>query len=161
MVLMGNSSGRLCRSFRRRDGIALIVSSVVGVGIFTTPSVVADLVPHPSAILALWLTGGVLALVGASCYARLAHLWPTAGGEYLYLSKSYGPAVGFMSGWTSLIAGFSGATAASSVAVVMFAGQYFPRLVSNHPLIAINLFGFDMSVSSHSLAAAAIIALFA
>lgn len=158
---IANSSGRLCRSFRRRDGIALIVSSVVGVGIFTTPSVVADLVPHPLAILALWLTGGLLALVGASCYARLAHLWPTAGGEYLYLSKAYGPAVGFLSGWTSLIAGFSGATAASSAAVVMFAGQYFPRLASDHPFITINLFGFDASLSSHSLAAAAIIAVFA
>ena len=158
---ISNSSGQLCRSFRKRDGIALVVSSVVGVGIFTTPGVVANLVPQPSAILALWLTGGVLPLVGAGCYARLANLWPTAGGEYLYLSKSYGPAAGFLSGWTSLIAGFSGATAASSVAVVMFAGQYFPRLASSHPVIIKNLFGFEASLSSPSLAAAAIIVVFA
>jgi hypothetical protein len=73
------AGGRLRRTFRKRDGVALIVSSVVGVGIFTTPALVADLVPDPIAMLSLWIMGGALALAGAASYARLAKLWPKGG----------------------------------------------------------------------------------
>jgi APA family basic amino acid/polyamine antiporter len=153
--------GRLRRTFRKRDGIALIVSNVVGVGIFTTPAIVAGLVPNPMAMLALWLVGGGIALAGATSYARLATLWPTAGGEYVYLSKAYGPAAGFLSGWTSLIAGFSGSVAASAVAVVLFAGQYFPSLASDQALVSRDLFGISVTISSRTAAAAGLISLFA
>ncbi len=159
--LRRNVRSRLRRTFRKRDGIALIVSNVVGVGIFTTPAIVAGLVPNPTAMLALWLVGGGLALAGAASYARLANLWPTAGGEYVYLSKTYGPAAGFLSGWTSLIAGFSGSVAASAVAAVLFAGQYFPGLASDHVIASQDIFGVSVTLSSRALAAAALIALFA
>ncbi len=142
--------GRLRRTFRKRDGIALIVSNVVGVGIFTTPALVANLVPNPTAILALWIVGGGLALAGASSYAKLANLWPSAGGEYVYLSKTYGPGAGFLSGWTSLIAGFSGSVAASAVAVVLFAGQYFPGLASDRALASLDFFGLSVNVTVHT-----------
>lgn len=155
------ASGRLQLTFRKRDGIALIVSNVVGVGIFTTPALIANLVPNPSAMLALWIVGGALALAGATSYARLASLWPTAGGEYVYLSNSYGPAAGFLSGWTSLIAGFSGSVAASAVAVVMFAGHYFPSLTSNRAVFSLDVLSFTFSVSPLTLAAALLIAIFA
>ena len=155
------ATGRLRRTFRKRDGIALIVSSVVGVGIFTTPAIIANLVPNPTAMLALWIVGGGLALAGATSYARLANLWPTAGGEYVYLSKAYGPAAGFLSGWTSLIAGFSGSVAASAVALVIFAGQYFPGLASDQSLASLNFLGIGITLSSRTLAAASVIALFA
>ena len=92
-------------------------------------------------MLALWIVGGGLALAGAASYAKLANLWPTAGGEYVYLSKAYGPAAGFLSGWTSLIAGFSGSVAASAVALVMFAGQYFPGLASDRSLVTLDVPG--------------------
>jgi basic amino acid/polyamine antiporter, APA family len=153
---------RLRRTFRKRDGIALIVSNVVGVGIFTTPALIANLVPNPIAMLALWIAGGVLALAGAASYARLANLWPTAGGEYVYLSKAYGPSAGFLSGWTSLIAGFSGSVAASAVALVLFAGQYFPDLASDRSLVSLGLLGSSViSLSPRMLAAASVIAVFA
>ncbi len=151
----------LHRTFRKRDGIALIVSNVVGVGIFTTPAIIAGLVPNPWAMLALWLVGGALALAGAASYARLAKLWPTAGGEYVYLTKSYGPVAGFLSGWTSLIAGFSGSVAASAVAAVVFAGQYFPGLSSERVLAALHLPGFSLTLSQRALTAAGLIAVFA
>jgi basic amino acid/polyamine antiporter, APA family len=152
---------RLRLTFRRRDGVALIVSNVVGVGIFTTPAVVAGLVPHPAAILSLWLVGGLLALAGAASYARLAHLWPSAGGEYVYVSKIYGPAAGFLSGWTSLIAGFSGSVAASAIAVAIFGGQYFPALSHDQRLASVNLFGIGVTVTARPATAAGLIAAFA
>ncbi len=155
------AGGQLRRTFRKRDGIALIVSNVVGVGIFTTPALIANLVPSPTAMLALWIVGGGLALAGAASYAKLANLWPAAGGEYVYLSKAYGPSAGFLSGWTSLIAGFSGSVAASAVAVVLFAGQYFPGLASDRSLVSLDLLGISVSLSPRTLAAASVIALFA
>src|SRR5664279_417761 len=154
-------TNRLRLTFRKRDGIALIVSSVVGVGIFTTPAIVASLVPNPTAMLTLWIVGGLLALAGATSYARLAKLWPSAGGEYVYLTKAYGPAAGFLSGWTSLIAAFSGSVAASAVALTIFAGQYFPTLAANRSLISTSVLGIGISLSPRTVAAAALIALFA
>jgi basic amino acid/polyamine antiporter, APA family len=151
---IGNSEGQLCRSFRKRDGIALVVSSVVGGGISTTPSVVANLVPHPSAILALWLTGGVLALVGASCYARLANLCPTAGGEYLYLFEESWPARGISVGLDFPDCRVFRGTAASSVAMVMFASRYFPRLVSEIPLVGVALIAAGIPVTAGAAEAA-------
>ena len=156
-----DTAGQLRRTFRKRDGVALIVSSVVGVGIFTTPTMIATLVPNPAAMLALWIVGGGLALAGAASYAKLANLWPRAGGEYVYLSKAYGPAVGFLSGWTSLIAGFSGSVAASALAVVVFAGQYFPGLASDRSLASLDVMGIAIILSPRTLAAISVIALFA
>jgi len=144
-----------------RDGVALIVSNVIGVGIFTTPAIVAKLVPRPGAMLALWVAGGCLALAGAISYAQLGRMWPAAGGEYIYLSKAYGPTAGFLSGWTSLIAGFSGAVAASAVGLIAYLGQYFPRLASDHSLLSINFWVGSFTLSPRSLTAASIILCFA
>ena len=152
---------QLRRVFRVRDGVALIISNVVGVGIFTTPAIIAKLVPEPSAMLALWVAGGCLALAGAMSYAQLGRMWPSAGGEYIYLSKAYGPTAGFLSGWTSLIAGFSGAVAASAVGLVIYLGQYFPRLASDHALFSISFYVGAFTFSPRSLTAAAIIIVFA
>ena len=148
-------------SFRVRDGIALIVSNVVGVGIFTTPAIIAKQVPQPGVMLALWVAGGFLALAGAMSYAQLGRRWPAAGGEYIYLSRAYGPTAGFLSGWTSLIAGFSGAIAASAVGLIAYLGRYLPTLGSEHSLFSINFYLGAFTVSPRALGAAFVILAFA
>src|SRR5262245_24994269 len=95
------------------DAAAIVVSNVIGGGIFFVPILVAALVSDARAILFVWTLGGALAFAGAMAYAELAALRPHAGGEYVYLRDAYGPAAGFLSGWTSFVAGFSGAIAAS------------------------------------------------
>ena len=157
-ALLGN---QLRRSFGVRDGVALIISNVIGVGIFTTPAIIAKFVPEPSAILGLWIVGGALALAGAMSYAQLGRMWPWAGGEYIYLSKAYGPTAGFLSGWTSLIAGFSGAVAANSVGLVLYLGHYFPSLASDHALLSLNFHIGALNFSPRSLTAAVFIIVFA
>ena len=57
-------------------------------------------------MLAVWLAGGLLAFAGAMAYAELATLKPRAGGEYVYLRDAFGPVAGFLTGWTSFVAGF-------------------------------------------------------
>jgi len=154
-------ANQLRRSFSVRDGVALIVSNVIGAGIFTTPAYIAKLVPQPATMLALWVAGGLLALAGAMSYAQLARRWPAAGGEYIYLSNAYGPTAGFLSGWTSLIAGFSGAVAFNAVALVSYLGQYFPRLTSDRAFLSLGFHLGALTLSPRTLTAAAIILVFA
>src|ERR1043165_2996457 len=94
---------------KRRLGLivtaAIVVANMIGTGVFTSTGFQAASLPDPGTILLCWVVGGILALCGAACYAELGAMMPRAGGEYVYLSEAYHPAVGFMSGWASLTAG--------------------------------------------------------
>ena len=84
------------------DGIVLVVGLVVGAGIFRSPPLVAGQVADGWSFLGLWAAGGLVALVGALCYAELASTYPHAGGEYHVLRRAFGGAVGFLIGWSRL-----------------------------------------------------------
>jgi APA family basic amino acid/polyamine antiporter len=101
---------------------------MIGAGIFTTTGFQAADLGHPVYIFVLWICGGVLALFGALCYAELGALMPEAGGEYVYLRRTYGPALGFMSAFVSLIAGFSAPVASATKALVRYLAHFFPVL---------------------------------
>jgi len=120
------------RSSRRRlsalDGAALVLATVFGAGIFTVPAIVAQLAGGEAAFIAVWIAGGALALAGALTYAELASRLPEAGGEYVYLREAFGPLTGFLSGWTSFVAGFSGAIAASATGFALYAQRLLPAL---------------------------------
>ena len=108
----------------------IVISNVIGGGIFFVPVIVAQLVPNPAAMLGVWLAGGALAFAGAMAYAELAAVRPHAGGEYVYLRDAFGPLAAFLTGWTSFIAGFSGAIAASAVALADYVGRFVPAAAS-------------------------------
>ena len=104
----------LKRELSLLDAIFLVVSCVIGAGIFFTPGRVAELVPHPGWILAAWLLGGVLSLAGALANAELGAMYPNAGGNYVYLREGVHPIAGFLVGWLSFFAIFAGTIAALS-----------------------------------------------
>jgi len=106
--------------------IALVVANIVGAGIFTTTGFQAADLPNPAIIFALWVIGGVLACCGALCFAELGSMMPEAGGEYVYLSRTYGRLFGFMSAFVSLTAGFSAPIAAAIKGFVRYSGHFFP-----------------------------------
>ena len=108
------------------DAAAIVVSNVIGGGIFFVPILVAQLVSDARVVLVVWTVGGAFAFAGAMAYAELAALRPRAGGEYVYLREAYGPAAAFLSGWTSYVAGFSGAIAASAIALADYVGHFAP-----------------------------------
>lgn len=85
------------------DATSLIVGIIIGVGIFRTPSDVFRDVPELWPALSTWVAGGVLALVGAFCFAELSSTYPRSGGEYVYLTRAFGPMVGFVYAWTQLV----------------------------------------------------------
>ena len=123
---MSRPAGRA--GFGALDGAALVVTTVVGAGIFTVPTYVAGLAGGVAATLGLWIAGGLLALAGALCYAELGARLPRGGAEYAYLRAAFGEPLAFLSGWTSFIAGFSGAIAAAAVGFAMYLAGAVPAI---------------------------------
>ena len=119
-----------------RSAAALVVANMIGAGIFTTTGFQAADLRHPGPIFVLWVVGGILALLGALCYAELGSMMPEAGGEYVYLRESYGPSFGFMSAFVSFTAGFSAPIAAATESFVIYLGNFFPLLSEERLLVA-------------------------
>jgi APA family basic amino acid/polyamine antiporter len=152
-------SGPLERRLGPLDAAAVVVSNVIGGGILFTPPLVAAAVPSPWPFLFTWLAGGVLAFTGAMAYAELAALRPRAGGEYVYLRAAFGRLAAFLTGWTSFVAGFSGAVAASAVVLASYLGRFFPAAADATPLLTVPLPYVPLVVSRQAIVALAAIAL--
>ena len=143
------------------DAAAIIVANVIGGGILFTPPFIASMVPHPVWFLSTWIAGGVLAFFGAMAYAELAALRPRAGGEYVYLREAYGPLAGFMTGWTSFVAGFAGALAASAIFLIVVLDRFIPGAANSTPLFVVPLPYVPLTFSRHTLLAITAVWLFA
>jgi APA family basic amino acid/polyamine antiporter len=100
--------------------MALVAGSMLGIGIFIAPPVVAQQLDRPGAFLLLWLAGGVSALCGALSVAELGSMMPRAGGDYPYLRRAYGPGLAYAAGWLQLLAIFPGSLAAMAVGTATF-----------------------------------------
>ncbi len=135
------------------DAAAIVVSNVIGGGILFTPPQVAATVPHPALFLLTWLAAGALAFAGAMAYAELAALRPRAGGEYVYLHAGFGRVAAFLTGWTSFVAGFSGAIAASSVVLAFYLGRFLPIAGSDQALLAVPLGVVTLTLSPQTITA--------
>jgi len=107
---------------------ALVVSSMIGTGVFTTTGLLLKTLPSPLLVLAVWGVAGLLALCGAAVYAELGTMMPRAGGEYVYLTRAFHPALGFLSGWISFLAGFAAPTAAGALAFGKYMHALAPAL---------------------------------
>ena len=142
------------------DAAAIIVSNVIGGGILFTPPQVAALVPHAGLFLSTWVAGGALAFAGAMAYAELAALRPRAGGEYVYLREAFGDRAAFLTGWTSFVAGFSGAIATSAVVMVFYLGRFVPALATSASWLVVPIVpgAISLTFSPQTLTAIAIIA---
>jgi amino acid transporter len=84
------------------DVVAIIVGIVIGAGIYETPPLIFKQVSGPTQALAVWVVCGLLAFIGALCYAELATAYPRVGGDYVYLTRAFGPWLGFLFGWAQL-----------------------------------------------------------
>jgi basic amino acid/polyamine antiporter, APA family len=128
----------------------MVVGITLGSGIFRTPGLVAHQLGRPWLTFVAWLLGGVLAFLGALCFAELATRHPKAGGKYVFAREAFGPRVGFVVGWCEGFAVYPAAIAALGVVT----GEYLGRLLGWSPgvskwlgvaavlvLVAINLTG--------------------
>ncbi|MGV7228628.1 MAG: APC family permease [Nitrospirales bacterium] len=122
------------KSARRISGftaMCVLISSVVGTGIFTTTGFMARDVGDPWLILALWGGGALLALTGAMCYSELGAAFPWVGGDYIYLREAYHPFIAFLSGWASFTVGFGAAIAAGAMGFAAYVLQLVPGVVDS------------------------------
>lgn len=118
----------LVRGLGTWDGALLTIGSIVGTGIFLTTSDMAEVLPRPGLILAVWLAGGLLTLAGALSYGELGAMYPRAGGLYHYLREAYGPLWGFLFGWAAFLVIMSGGIAALGVAFGTYLATFVPFL---------------------------------
>ena len=99
---------------------SLVVASMIGAGVFTTSGFALADLGTPQRVLAAWLIGGGVAVCGALSYGALAQRITLSGGEYVFLSRAVHPVAGFLAGWVSLLAGFTGAIAFAATAFEVY-----------------------------------------
>jgi len=106
----------------------IVVANMIGTGVFTTLGFQVEGLQSAFAVLLLWVLGGVGAFCGALCYGELGAMMPRSGGEYTFLSDIYHPALGFLSGWVSIVAGFAAPIALAAIALGEYSAAIFPGL---------------------------------
>ncbi len=132
-TLTSSKAAPLLRQLGFYSATALVVSNMVGTGIFTTTGFMAGDLGSASLILWVWAVGAFFAICGAMSYSELGINFPSSGGEYVYLTEAYGPAWGFMSGWVSFFAGFSAPIAAAAMAFAYYTGYFNPAFKQGAP----------------------------
>jgi APA family basic amino acid/polyamine antiporter len=145
----------LPRVLSLRDATMLVVSSVIGVGIFLTPGGVAKLLPHPAWFAAAWLAGGVLALAGALANAELGAMFPRAGGNYVYLRAAYHPMAGFLVGWLSFFGIFAGTVATLALGFTISLSSFIDVSPNGALALAIVLIWVATAVNAYATRAGA------
>jgi amino acid transporter len=107
------------------DAVSIIIGIVIGSSIYQTPPTIFQNVAGPWEAMGVWVLCGVLSLVGALCYAELATAYPRSGGDYVYLTRAFGPWVGFLFGWAQLAVILSGSTGAMAFIFGEYAADLF------------------------------------
>ena len=155
MIEITTRPGELRRVLGAFLGAAIVVGGTIGVGILRTPGIVAGELGQPALILAVWLAGGLLAAMGASCYAELATALPRAGGPYVYARRAFGDFAGFAVGWGDWSVSVCG-LALIALPTGEFAGEFIPAAAGHsHPiavaailvLALLNWFGLNLSAN--------------
>lgn len=157
----GSSSPKLVRGLGLIDASMIVVGSMIGSGIFITSAESARLVGSPGWLVVVWALAGVLTITGALCCAELAAMMPRAGGQYVFLREAYGPAAGFLFGWSLLLVIQTGTIAAVAVAFARFMGVLAPQVSESKYIVApVHLFGrYAISLSTAQLVAIILILL--
>lgn len=96
---------------------AVVIGSMVGIGIFLAPPVVAEYAPSNWGFALVWLAGGLTALAGAVALAELGAMLPRAGGDYVFVREAFGSSVSFAAGWVLFGPVFAGSIAAIASAL--------------------------------------------
>ncbi len=105
------------------DAVMIVISGIIGTGIFVSPYVVAQTVKTPFLILAEWVCGGLIALAGAFVFAELGTVLPRVGGQYAFFREAFHPLIAFLHGWSLLLIIQSAATATVAVTLAEYAAR--------------------------------------
>jgi basic amino acid/polyamine antiporter, APA family len=129
---------RLLRVLGVGFGLAVAVGTTIGAGILRTPGDIAALLPDTTFFIAVWVAGGLYALVGAIQIAELGAMLPRSGGQYVFCRYALGNYAGFIVGWSDWLS-TCGTTAAVSIVVGEFSGALLPALSGWTSAIAVSV----------------------
>lgn len=153
----------LVRTLGPVDATMIVIGSMIGSGIFITSAETARLSGAPGWLLLAWTIAGLLTITGALCCSELATMMPRAGGVYVFFREAYGPAMGFLYGWTLFLVIQTGTIAAVAIAFAKFLGVFAPAISPDNYLFTeepVSLGGgYAISLSTQQLTAICLIAL--
>lgn len=145
-----NSRNGLRRQMTLLDATMINIGSIIGSGIFMVPASVALYLQSPTLVITMWIVGGIVSLFGAISIGELGAMMPDAGGQYVYLSRTYGPVWGFLYGWACFAVINTASIAAIAIVFATYLGYFFPldamaiKLIACASVVlltAINCFG--------------------
>ncbi|HVP43265.1 MAG TPA: amino acid permease [Terriglobales bacterium] len=120
------SKATLIRGLSLLDSVLLLVGGIIGSAVFLAVSDVAEHLVNPLVFLGVWVLGGGISLLACFAFAELGAMFPSAGGQYVYLREAYGEFYGFLFGWMVLFINFSGTTAALCVGFATYGDEVLP-----------------------------------
>lgn len=117
-----------------KTAAGLVIANMIGTGVFTSLGFQLIEVQNTWSILLLWTLGGGMALIGALVYAELGTHFRKTGGDYIFLSETIHPSIGYLYAWVSLTVGFSAPIAIAAMAMndylsPIFNGSMIPGLL--------------------------------
>jgi len=131
---------KLLRRLSLADSILLLAGGIIGSGIFLTAQGIAAGTRYPWLFLALWGLGAAITLLACFAFAELGAMYPTAGGQYVFMREAYGDAVGFLYGWMYFTVSATGTMAALGVGFATYLGQAVPSLETQRAVLSIPQF---------------------
>jgi basic amino acid/polyamine antiporter, APA family len=129
---------------------ALVVSNMIGTGVFTSLGYQVAFLNNTITILLLWALGGLLALLGTFCYAELGNYYKESGGDYIFLSRAFHPILGYLTSWISLVVGFSAPVSLAALAMSKYLQIFGWDLGSGFAIWVIVLVAITQSISLKS-----------
>ena len=114
-----------------KTAAALVISNMIGTGVFTSLGFQLTDIQNTWSIIAIWSLGGLLALIGAFTYAELGTNFDESGGDYIFLSRLMHPGLGYLYAWISLTVGFTAPIAISVMAMTSYLRPINPNIFND------------------------------
>jgi len=137
----GSQPGGLLRVLGLGFGVAVIIGNTIGGGILRTPGEIAAQLPDPRLFLAMWIAGGLYALLGAISLAELGAMLPRSGGQYVFVRRALGAWPGFVTGWSDWVS-TCGSAALMAIVIGEYVGPLAPALAGHESITAAAVVAF-------------------
>jgi len=132
----------LVRGLSLLDSVLLLSGGIIGSGIFLTAGQIADQVRKPVLFLLVWVVGGIISLLACFAFAELGSMFPSAGGQYVYLREAYGEFWAFLYGWMNFAVSGAGTIAALAVGFAAYFGTLIPALSTQRAVFHVGSWTF-------------------
>jgi amino acid transporter len=139
------------------DALSIVVGIIIGGGIFLVPNLVARELQSPAWILGVWTFAGLISFFGALACAELGTALPSTGGQYVFLREAYGPMIGFLCGWSSLLVARTAQVAWLAVTMTLYISYFVPLSNTASKLLGLGALALFTAINYWGVHAGAIV----